>query len=150
MVLSNLSLLLPTLSLILTLFQTHYISSNAFDILLYSLLHHRLSNYGLSSGYLNWSLSYLTNRQSRVRSGILNHSNCVHFVDDLKTYRAISSYSDCLLIQSDADCVHKWRSENFMKHNFSKIKSHLFYQEDERSELSVQPRKFLHIANRLN
>jgi hypothetical protein len=37
-----------------------------------ALLHHILSNYGLSSGYLNRFLSYLTNRQSHVRySGIL-------------------------------------------------------------------------------
>jgi hypothetical protein len=40
--------------------------SNAFHIIPHSLLHHKLRNYGLSSGYLNYFLSYLTNRQSRV------------------------------------------------------------------------------------
>jgi hypothetical protein len=34
--------------------------SNAFDILPHSLLLHKLNNYGLSRGYLNWFLSYLT------------------------------------------------------------------------------------------
>jgi hypothetical protein len=37
--------------------------SNAFDILPHALLHRRISYYGLSSGYVNWFLSYLTNRQ---------------------------------------------------------------------------------------
>jgi hypothetical protein len=47
--------------------------SNAFDILPHSLLLHKLSYYGLSCGYLNWFLSYLTKRQSSVRfSGILS------------------------------------------------------------------------------
>jgi hypothetical protein len=41
--------------------------SNAFDILPHSLLLHKLNNYGLSRGFLNWFLSYLTNRQSSVR-----------------------------------------------------------------------------------
>jgi hypothetical protein len=45
--------------------------SNVFNILPHALLHRELSNYGLSSGYLNWFPSYLTNRQSRVRySGV--------------------------------------------------------------------------------
>jgi hypothetical protein len=57
--------------------------------------------------------------------------------------------SDCFRLQSDMDYVHKRRSANFMKHNFRKIKSHLFHQEDERSELYVLTRKFLYIANRL-
>jgi hypothetical protein len=47
--------------------------NNAFDILPHSLLLHKLSNYGLSCGYLNWFLSYFTNRQSCVRfSGIIS------------------------------------------------------------------------------
>jgi hypothetical protein len=41
--------------------------SNGFDILPHSLLLHKLSNYGLSCGYLNWFLSYFNNRQSCVR-----------------------------------------------------------------------------------
>jgi hypothetical protein len=40
--------------------------SNAFDILPRAMLHHKPSNYGLSSCYLNRFLSYLTNRQSHV------------------------------------------------------------------------------------
>jgi hypothetical protein len=46
------------------------------------------------------------------------------------------------------DCVHKRCLVNFMKSNFSKI-SYLFYEEDERSEFSVQTQKFLYIVNRL-
>jgi hypothetical protein len=52
---------------------------------------------------------------------IINHSNCLLFADDLKVYRAISSPSDCLLLQADIDCVHTWCSANFMMPNFSKI-----------------------------
>jgi hypothetical protein len=40
--------------------------SNDFDILPHSLVLHKLSNYGLSRGYLNWFLGYLTNGQSCV------------------------------------------------------------------------------------
>jgi hypothetical protein len=47
--------------------------SNAFDILPHALLHHKFSNCGLSSGYLNWFFSYLTNKQPRVHySGIFS------------------------------------------------------------------------------
>jgi hypothetical protein len=53
---------------------------------------------------------------------VINHSNCLLYADDLKVYRAINSPSDCLLLQSDIDCVHGWCSENFMKLNFSKIR----------------------------
>jgi hypothetical protein len=127
--------------------------SNPFDILPHALLFHKLSSYGLSSGYLNWFLSYLTNRQSGVRfsvilfivlSGIpqvsllgpllfkifindlcdvINHSNYLRFADDLKVYRALNSRSDRLLLQSDIDCVHAWCLANFIKPNFSKIKA---------------------------
>jgi hypothetical protein len=105
--------------------------SNAFDVLPHTLLQHKLSDYGLSSGYL-------TNIQSRVRysgirstpfemqsgvpqgsvSGLLlfnifindlcdviNHSKCLPFADDLKVYRAISSLGDCLLLQSYQSCT---------------------------------------------
>ena len=41
--------------------------TNAFDILPPALLLRKLDNYGLSSGYINWLSSYLTNRVSRVR-----------------------------------------------------------------------------------
>jgi hypothetical protein len=42
--------------------QTDFDFSNAFNILPHAPLHHKLSNYGLSSGYLIWFLSCLTNR----------------------------------------------------------------------------------------
>jgi hypothetical protein len=136
--------------------------SNAFDILPHALLFHKLSNYGLSSGYLKLFLSYLVNRHSRVRySGMLstpfvelsgvpqgsvlgpllfnifindlcdvmNHSNYLLFVDDLKVYRAISSPNDCLLLQSDIDRVYNWCLVNFVKPNFSKIRVISFTRE---------------------
>jgi hypothetical protein len=53
---------------------------------------------------------------------IINHASCLHFADDLQVYQAISSPSDCLVLQSDIGCVHKWRSAKFLKPNFSKIK----------------------------
>jgi hypothetical protein len=53
---------------------------------------------------------------------VINHPNCLLFADDGKVYRAINSTSDCLLLQSDIDCVHEWCSANFMKPNFSKSK----------------------------
>jgi hypothetical protein len=184
------------------------------------MLHHRLSNYGLSSGCLSWFLSYITKRQSRVRavtrtsgfvhaqsgvlqssctssqpyfrvrvravsrtsgfvyaqsgvlqgsctrsqayfrvrvwasrrtsgfvhaqSGVLqgsglgpllfnafindlceviSDSSCLLFTDDLEAYRAISSSSNRLLLQTDIDCVHKWCSANFLKPNVSRGRS---------------------------
>jgi thiosulfate reductase cytochrome b subunit len=48
--------------------------SNAFGVLQYALLLHEQSSYVLSSCYLNWLLSFLTNRRSCVRSaGILTY-----------------------------------------------------------------------------
>jgi hypothetical protein len=52
---------------------------------------------------------------------VINHSNCLLFVSDLKVYRTIRSPSDCLLLQSDIDRVHNWCSAKFMEPNFSKI-----------------------------
>jgi hypothetical protein len=47
--------------------------SNAFDLVLHSLLLHKLSALGLSGGYVNWFRSYLSGRQSQVRvSGVLS------------------------------------------------------------------------------
>jgi hypothetical protein len=54
--------------------------------------------------------------------GVVNHSKLLLFSDDLKIYRAINPSSECLLLQSDIDCVHKWCLANFMKPNFSKIR----------------------------
>jgi hypothetical protein len=46
--------------------------NNAFDIVAHALLLHKLDNCALSSGYLNWFIGYLSNRQSCVRfSGII-------------------------------------------------------------------------------
>jgi hypothetical protein len=53
---------------------------------------------------------------------VINHSDCLLFADDVKVCRAINSPSDCLLLQSDIDCLHAWCSANFMKPNFSKIR----------------------------
>jgi hypothetical protein len=39
------------------------------------------------------------------------------FAVDLKAYRAVSSPSDCLPLQSEIDCVHEWCSANFMNRN---------------------------------
>jgi hypothetical protein len=47
--------------------------SSAFDLVNHSLLLHKLSAFGLSSGYINWFRSYLSNRTSQVRvSGALS------------------------------------------------------------------------------
>lgn len=45
--------------------------SNALDILPRALLLHKLNNYGLHSAYINWFLSYLTNRQSCVSISVM-------------------------------------------------------------------------------
>jgi hypothetical protein len=45
----------------------YFYFSNAFDSLPHALLLRKLNNYGLSSGYLNWFLSCLTNTQSCLR-----------------------------------------------------------------------------------
>jgi hypothetical protein len=52
---------------------------------------------------------------------VINHSDCLLFADDLKVYRSINSPSDCLLLQSDIDCVYAWCSANFMKPNSVKL-----------------------------
>lgn len=78
MVLSNINLPLPIQSLSFDFFtplvhsqdqtdSSHFYFSNSFYILPHALLLHKLNNYGLSSGHLNWFLSYVTNRQSCVR-----------------------------------------------------------------------------------
>jgi hypothetical protein len=41
--------------------------SNAFDIVPHNLLLHKLTNSGLSSGYVGWFHNYLTSRQLSVR-----------------------------------------------------------------------------------
>jgi hypothetical protein len=44
--------------------------SNSFDIVPHNLLLRKLTNFGLSSDYVNWFHSYLTNRQSPVRISV--------------------------------------------------------------------------------
>jgi hypothetical protein len=52
--------------------------SNAFDIVPQNLVLHKLTNSGLSSGYVNCFHSYLANRQSSVRiSGTISSSYVV-------------------------------------------------------------------------
>jgi hypothetical protein len=53
---------------------------------------------------------------------VIKHSKCLLFADVLKVYRAISSPSDCLLLQSDIDRAHNWCLANFIKPNFSKVR----------------------------
>jgi hypothetical protein len=38
---------------------------------------------------------------------VINHYNCVIFVDDLKIYRPVSLHSECFLLESDIVCVRK-------------------------------------------
>jgi hypothetical protein len=46
---------------------------NTVDLVPHSLLLHKLSDFGLSGGYINWFRSYLSNRKSQVRvSGIIS------------------------------------------------------------------------------
>jgi hypothetical protein len=55
--------------------------SNAFDIVPHNLLLRKLTNSGLSSGYVNWFHSYLANKQPSVRiSGTLSSSYVVKSV----------------------------------------------------------------------
>jgi hypothetical protein len=52
--------------------------SNAFYSFPHALLFHKLSNYGSSSGYVNWFFSYFANRQYCVRfSGVLSAPSLV-------------------------------------------------------------------------
>jgi hypothetical protein len=53
---------------------------------------------------------------------VINRSSCLHFADDFKVYRTITSSNDCLVLQSDINRVHNWRSANSMNPNFSKIR----------------------------
>jgi hypothetical protein len=53
---------------------------------------------------------------------MINHSDCLHFADDLKVHCAIKLPSYCLLLESDTNCVHSWWLTNFMKLRLSKIR----------------------------
>jgi hypothetical protein len=90
--------------------------SNAFDLVPQSLLH-KLSAFGLSSGYINWFRSYLSKRKSQVRvSGALSVPfvvlSCVpqgSVLGPLSTtyaiFRAVESPQDCTLLQSDINSI---------------------------------------------
>jgi hypothetical protein len=91
----------------------------------------KLNNFGLSSFYVNWFQSYLSNRGKfsssfSVLSGVpqgstlgpplfnifindlsakINHSKCLLFADDLKIYRNIKSAEVCKALQVDIDAV---------------------------------------------
>jgi hypothetical protein len=54
---------------------------------------------------------------------IINHSKCLLFAENLRIYLAISLPHYCFLLRLDIDCAHKWCLGNFMKPNFSKIRS---------------------------
>jgi hypothetical protein len=103
--------------------------SQAFNKVHHTLLLDKLNNFGLSSVYVKWFQSYLTNRSSFVcilgkfsstfslLSGVpqgsilglllfnifiyglsakINHSKFILFAYDLKTYRGIKSFENCL------------------------------------------------------
>jgi hypothetical protein len=44
--------------------------SSASDLVPHALLHHKLADYGLSAGYVNWFHSYLSNSLSCVRYSV--------------------------------------------------------------------------------
>jgi hypothetical protein len=49
--------------------------SNAFELDPHSLLLHKLSDFGLSGGYVNWFRSYLSNRKSRLPTSVILFSS---------------------------------------------------------------------------
>jgi hypothetical protein len=61
----------------------YFDSSSALDIVPHNLLLRKITNFGFSSGHINWFHSYLTNRQSSVRiHGTLYFSYVVKFHKD--------------------------------------------------------------------
>jgi hypothetical protein len=50
------------------------------------------------------------------------HSECLHFADDIKIYRAVRSPQDCYLLQSNINFTQGWCIANGMKLNISKTK----------------------------
>jgi hypothetical protein len=61
-----LDFLLPLVSSQRQLDSIHFDLSSAFDLVSHPILLHKLCAHGLSDGYVKWSPSYLTNRQSSV------------------------------------------------------------------------------------
>jgi sarcosine oxidase/L-pipecolate oxidase len=107
----------PTLILLCPLF--YFDLRSAFDIVPNNILLHKLSNFGLSSSYVDWFHSYLDNRHSSVRiSGTLSFSFLVKsgvpqdsalgsllfniFINDICSY----IYSRYLLFADDLKIYH--------------------------------------------
>ena len=58
--------------------------SKAFDVVPHKILLNKLSNFGLSTNYVNWFENYLTDRQSCVRLGNLSRFHLIVYVEFLK------------------------------------------------------------------
>ena len=54
---------------------------------------------------------------------VINHSACLLFADDLKVFRSISYYNDCLLLQSDLTAVSVSCTNNFLILNIKKCQA---------------------------
>jgi hypothetical protein len=52
----------------------------------------------------------------------IEYSNFLLFADELKIFRAINSADDCILLQSDINCIQDWVSANCMKLNIGKTR----------------------------
>jgi hypothetical protein len=53
---------------------------------------------------------------------VIEYSNFLLFADDVKIFHAINSVDDCILLQSDINCIQDWHSANYMKLNISKTR----------------------------
>jgi hypothetical protein len=53
---------------------------------------------------------------------VIKRSKCLLFADDVKSFRAINSVDDCILLQSDIEHIQGWCTANLMKLNISKTR----------------------------
>lgn len=51
----------------------------------------------------------------------IKHSKYRLFADDVKIFRAIISVVDCILLQSDIECIQSWCTADCMKLNIAKL-----------------------------
>ena len=58
--------------------------------------------------------------------GVVKHSVCLLFADDLKIFRSISSKNDCQLLQSDLNAVSIWCKNNQLTLNIKKCQCQIF------------------------